>query len=501
MQRIIATSLIAAALALAPALLAKDKIVILHTNDTHSQLMPDDKGRGGIARRKVLVDSVRAVNPATILVDAGDAVQGTVYFTLFKGNAESDAMNALDYDFQIIGNHEFDNGLEDFARYWKSVKATPLATNYDFTGTPAEGLFRPWAVKEVAGHRIGFMGIGLDPHGMVADANFKGMRYIDAVEAANAVAWVLRNIERADLVVALTHIGYNDPERVSDVELARSSRNIDIIIGGHSHTAINPADSLSPACVVENSVGKPVLVTQTGKSGRFLGEITIDSIGAFPSYRLIPVDSRLDSCIDSSLTAVIEPYRADVDSVMGIRIGTVKSDMDQNEMTNFMADFVASEAKRLTGKKVDLAIVNKGGVRGVFSRGALTVGDVMQVFPFDNRIVLLEIKGSDLLDNLRIMTRTGGNGLSRGTEVVFSGRDKVDSAKINGREIDPARIYTLATIDYLANGGDYMEPLTRGKRIAASEDVIYTDMIEVFTSGSMKGRTLKADSTVRMHRP
>ena len=197
MQRIIATSLIAAALALAPALLAKDKIVILHTNDTHSQLMPDDKGRGGIARRKVLVDSVRAVNPATILVDAGDAVQGTVYFTLFKGNAESDAMNALDYDFQIIGNHEFDNGLEDFARYWKSVKATPLATNYDFTGTPAEGIFRPWAVKEVAGHRIGFMGIGLDPHGMVADANFKGMRYIDAVEAANAVAWVLRNIERA----------------------------------------------------------------------------------------------------------------------------------------------------------------------------------------------------------------------------------------------------------------------------------------------------------------
>ena len=345
------------------------------------------------------------------------------------------------------------------------------------------------------------MGIGLDPHGMVADTNFKGMRYINAIEAANAVAWVLRNIERADLVVALTHIGYNDPERVSDVELARSSRDIDIIIGGHSHTAINPADSLSPASVVENSAGKPVLITQTGKSGRFLGEITIDSIGALPSYRLIPVDSRLDSRIDSSLTAVIEPYRTDVDSVMAIRIGTVKSDMDQNEMTNFMADFVASEARRLTGKKVDLAIVNKGGVRGTFSRGALTVGDVMQVFPFDNRIVVLEIKGSDLLDNIRIMTRTGGNGLSREAEVVFSGRDKVDSARINGKEIDPERTYTLATIDYLANGGDYMVPLTRGKRAATSDDIIYTDMIEVFSHGAMKGRALKADSTVRMHEP
>lgn len=501
MQRIIVSAMLACAVAFAPTGSASDKIVILHTNDTHSQLMPDDKGRGGIARRKVLVDSVRAVNPATILVDAGDAVQGTAYFTLFKGNAESDAMNALDYDFQIIGNHDFDNGLEEFARYWKRVKATPLATNYDFTGTPAEGIFRPWAVKEISGHRIGFMGIGLDPHGMVADTNFKGMRYINAIEAANAVAWVLRNIERADLVVALTHIGYNDPERVSDVELARSSRDIDIIIGGHSHTAINPADSLSPASVVENSAGKPVLITQTGKSGRFLGEITIDSIGALPSYRLIPVDSRLDSRIDSSLTAVIEPYRTDVDSVMAIRIGTVKSDMDQNEMTNFMADFVASEARRLTGKKVDLAIVNKGGVRGTFSRGALTVGDVMQVFPFDNRIVVLEIKGSDLLDNIRIMTRTGGNGLSREAEVVFSGRDKVDSARINGKEIDPERTYTLATIDYLANGGDYMVPLTRGKRAATSDDIIYTDMIEVFSHGAMKGRALKADSTVRMHEP
>ena len=122
MQRIIVSAMLACAVAFAPTGSASDKIVILHTNDTHSQLMPDDKGRGGIARRKVLVDSVRAVNPATILVDAGDAVQGTAYFTLFKGNAESDAMNALDYDFQIIGNHEFDNGLEEFARYWKRVK-------------------------------------------------------------------------------------------------------------------------------------------------------------------------------------------------------------------------------------------------------------------------------------------------------------------------------------------------------------------------------------------
>lgn len=217
-----------------------DKIVILHTNDTHSQIDPDDRNLGGIARRKVLVDSVRAANRNTLLVDAGDAVQGTVYFSLFKGAAESAAMNALGYDLQIVGNHEFDNGLEEFARYWNRVNATPLATNYDFTGTPAEGIFRPWEIREIGGKRIGFIGIGLDPHGMVADANFAGMRYLDAIEAANAVAWVLKNIERVDMTVALTHIGYGSESLASDTALARSSRDIDIIIGGHTHTSIDP---------------------------------------------------------------------------------------------------------------------------------------------------------------------------------------------------------------------------------------------------------------------
>ena len=478
-----------------------DKIVILHTNDTHSQIDADDKGLGGVARRKVLVDSVRAACPATLLVDAGDAVQGTVYFSLFKGDAESDAMNALGYDIQIIGNHEFDNGLEDFARYWRRVNATKIATNYDFAGTPADSIFTPWSIKEAGGKRIGFMGIGLDPHGMVADANFAGMRYLDAVKAANAVAWMLKNIEKTDLVVAVTHIGYYNDDRVSDLGLARSSEDIDIIIGGHSHTAINPCESDSPAWIVDNALGKPVLVAQTGKSGRNLGEITIDTDSAKISYRLIPVDSRLDSRVDSEFLGVIEPYRAKVDSVMNIRIGKVSRDMDRNEMTNFMADFVADEARRLTGQKVDFAIVNKGGVRGDFHKGPLTVGHVMQVFPFDNKIVVLRIKGSDLIDNFKVMTRSGGNGLSREAEVVFDGRDNIVSAKVNGSDIDPDKTYTVATIDYLANGGDYMEPLTRAEQVARSVDKLYDDMIDVFRNGAMKGRTLKADSKVRMHEP
>lgn len=482
----------------ATAIATAEKIVILHTNDTHSQIQPDSKGLGGIARRKVLTDSVRAVNPATLLVDAGDAVQGTVYFSLFKGDAESDAMNALGYDVQIMGNHEFDNGLKEMARYWRRVKAVPLATNYDFTGTPVEGIFHPWTIKEVAGRRIGFMGIGLDPRGMVADANFEGMRYMDGIKAANHVAWVLKNIEKADMVVALTHIGYASASLASDTALARNSEDIDIIIGGHSHTSVDPADADSPAWMVENVMGRPVLVAQTGSSGRALGEITIDTETGEIAYRLIPVDARLDSRVDVDFLAMLEPYRAAVDSVMKIGIGRVARDMDKNEMTNFMADFVVDEARRMSGGPVDFSIVNKGGVRGEFRKGVLTVGDVMQVFPFDNRVVVLKMTGSDVLDNLRVMTRTGGNGLSREMDVVFDGRDNIVSARLNGKEIAPDSIYSVATIDYLANGGDYMEPLSRGERVAQSEGKIYDDMIESLRHGAMKGHTIKADGTVRM---
>lgn len=492
------TIILSIAAVLATGVATAEKIVILHTNDTHSQIQPDSKGLGGIARRKVLTDSVRTANPATLLVDAGDAVQGTVYFSLFKGDAESDAMNALGYDIQIMGNHEFDNGLEEMARYWHRVNAVPLATNYDFTGTPVEGIFHPWTIREMAGKRIGFMGIGLDPRGMVADANFEGMKYMDAIKAANHVAWVLKNIERADMVVALTHIGYASATLASDTALARKSEDIDIIIGGHSHTSVNPADGNSPAWMVENAVGRPVLVAQTGSSGRALGQITIDTESGLTDYCLIPVDSRLDSRVDADFLARLEPYRAAVDSVMNIGIGKVARDMDKNEMTNFMADFVADEARRMTGDRVDFSIVNKGGVRGEFRKGVLTVGHVMQVFPFDNKIVVLKMTGSDVLDNLRVMTHTGGNGLSREMDVVFDGRDNIVSARLNGKEIDPDGVYSVATIDYLANGGDYMEPLSRGERVAQSEAKIYDDMIESLRHGAMKGRTLKADSTVRM---
>lgn len=434
-----------------------DNLVILHTNDTHSQIDPNDKGLGGILRRKVLVDSVRAVEPNVLLVDAGDAVQGTLYFTLYEGEVERKMMNVLGYDIQILGNHEFDNGVESLASQWKDVNAEKITSNYDVRGTALEGVFKPYSVRQFGDKRVGFLGINLDPQGMIAGDKSEGVVYLDAIKAANALAWYLKHVEHADLVVAVTHVGYSteNPPTPSDVDLARASEDIDIIIGGHSHTLIDPALADAPEYRIPNAAGDSVLVVQTGSRGVNLGLIDIDLDSKRSDYKLIAVDSRLDGRIDPAAAAVLEPYRAGVDSLMNVKIGRMAQEMPQSSdlLLNWVADIMCRMGADFSDRPVDLAIVNKGGIRRGLPKGDITKGMIMTMLPFDNRLVVMDIKGSDLADGFKVMEHRGGDGVSAGFDY---------------RKIAPERIYRLVTIDYLANGGDYMEPLTHGTVVAKS---------------------------------
>ncbi|MCM1348166.1 MAG: bifunctional metallophosphatase/5'-nucleotidase [Firmicutes bacterium] len=475
-----------------------EKLVILHTNDTHSQIEPTEKNLGGIARRKVLIDSVRQADKNVILVDAGDMVQGTLYFTLFGGEVESKLMNYLGYDIQILGNHEFDNGVDSLANFFGALKADKLSTNYDFTTTPLASMFKPYVVKEYGGKRIGFIAINLDPKGMIADKNARGVVYLDGIKAANATAWHLRHNEKVDLVVALTHVGYNEDGLIDDVDLARQSEDIDIIIGGHSHTLIDPSKDGSPQWLIPNAVGRPVLVAQTGKSGVNVGEIVVDLDSFEKNYSILPVDARYDGHGDAALDSILAPYKDEVERYRNFKIGTSqglgKADWS---LVNWMADFVKNDAAALTDKKIDLAIVNKGGVRTDMKKGAVTKGTIMQIFPFDNRTVVLEISGRDLRDALDVMAGRGGDGVSKGVDITMTPEGKCSQILINGEPLAPERTYTVATIDYLARGGDYMQPLTRGSIIAESSDVLYNDMINQLIKNK---KTIKADRTQRMHK-
>lgn len=488
-----------------------ERLVILHTNDTHSIIDPGyDNDLGGVVRRKVVIDSVRSVEPNVLLVDAGDVVQGSLYFTLYGGDVEQKVMNYLGYDIQIPGNHEFDNGLEAMARYYDSIKADRLSANYDFSRTPLKGMFKPYVIKEFDGKRIGFIGINVYPDGLIDSAKMAGLEYWDAVDAANIVAAYLKRIEKVDLVVAVSHIGYDasptdNPEMPmldGDKEMAQMSRDIDIIIGGHSHTEINPADIKSPAWLVANADGDSVLVAQTGKYGRNIGEITIDLDSMKAVSRLISVDKRLDKYADKGLVDMLAPYKHSVDSVRLMKLGETTADfMRSSGLVNWMADFLLDQSKLLTGKRADLALVNKGGVRGSILKGDITRGGIMQAFPFDNYAVVLDVPGDVLLATFDALAQTNSAEASANVMAQMDEASKrCAEVKINGRKIDPSKTYRVATINYLANGNDGFGPLKGCKVVAKSRDVLYDDMIRAFESGSYKGKKQTPDNAPRIRR-
>lgn len=251
-------------------LVAQERLVILHTNDTHSRIEPlpqtdrTNPDKGGVVRRASYIDQVRAENKQVLLFDAGDFLQGTPYFNLFKGEVEVKAMNLMHYDAATLGNHEFDYGLEVLQKVIRLAHFPIISSNYDFSETSLSGMVRPYLILKKGKLRIGVIGINIQPKGLIATDNYKGMKYLDPEETANKLAEQLRREQKCDLVVCLSHLGYG-----ADLRLAESSRNIDLIIGGHSHTYLQePVERM-------NRDNKPVLIYQTSGRGATVGRMDI----------------------------------------------------------------------------------------------------------------------------------------------------------------------------------------------------------------------------------
>ncbi len=473
-----------------------ETLTILATNDTHSQIDPGADGMGGVARRKVLIDSIRAEKENVILVDAGDAVQGSLFFTIYKGELEEKLMNALGYDIRILGNHEFDNGLQRLADNLAVADAELLCLNYDFAGTPLDSVFKPYTIREMGGKRIGFLPVNLNPKGMISKHNAKGVRYIPAEDAARHGAWWLKNIENVDYVVAVTHIGYQPETPPGDLDLVSRIPDIDLVLGGHSHTLV------SPTSIAKNPDGRDIVVEQAGYGGKYLAEITVDldSLGKTPEYKLIPVDARLDARVDPAVEEIVKPYR-DIDLLYSDYVGRTAQAMPRksNELLNFAADFVKTRGAELA-PNIDLAIINKGGLRTDLPKGRISKGNIIDVMPFFNRVVVTDIKGSDLVPAFNQMAAVDGNGVSENVDITYdAGTDTCTEIIISGKPIDPDRVYRLATIDYLEEGGDYMPTLSNGTVVATSPSLLFEDVISYLSSPAMKGKKISASSRARMH--
>lgn len=471
--------------------LLADSLVLLHTNDTHSQIDPDKNGIGGVLPRKAMIDSIRNAEDNVILIDAGDVVQGSLYFKFFRGEVEYPLMDMMNYDIRILGNHEFDNGITDIAKYYSHTTGTPLSANYDFSGTELDGIFSPYTVREVKGRKIGFFGINVDPESLIDTKNIGNMKFREVIPAANETAALLKDSLGCDLVVAVTHIGVvKQNEKTTDYELAAASRDIDIIIGGHSHTEIRPGEEGEAPSIVLNAVGKPVLVAQTGKNGRNLGYIKLDldrlDNARNYDYRLLPVTDRFaPELLDARIIEFLEPYRAGVDSINSRVIARSAGFFDNTDRAGGLANFTADVAFDYGSHKadslraenadfphLDFALMNVGGIRTVMNEGDITVGQILNTYPFSNHLVLASVKGSDLAEALQVAARKGGEAVSSQLLVVTDGEGNVTEIRINGYPIDPDAVYNYATIDYVLGGNDDLTSL-------GNSELLWRDDVEV----------------------
>ncbi len=251
-------------------------ITILHTNDVHSHIDPfpaDDPrnaNMGGVSRRAALIDSIRKENPNVLLLDAGDIFQGTPYFNYYGGELEFKLMSMMKYDASTIGNHDFDNGVEGLYAQMPHAKFEFISSNYDFKNTAMDGLVKPYKIFNKDGIKIGVFGLGIQLEGLVDKLMYKETVYNDPVETAHDMVRILKKEQKCDLVICLSHLGYkyrDDATRICDLKLAEQTQDIDLIIGGHTHTF------LDKPTIVKNKTGEDVLVNQVGCYGINVGRI------------------------------------------------------------------------------------------------------------------------------------------------------------------------------------------------------------------------------------
>jgi 5'-nucleotidase len=248
---------------------AQKEALILHTNDLHSQMEPVKESQlGGMLRLATIVEQERETHPNLFLFDAGDFWMGTPYFNFFGGEIEIAMMNTMKYDAVTIGNHQFDMPLNFLAQRLSEAEFKVVLSNYDVKKTPLKNFVTPSAIIEKNGIKVGVIGVCVDLQGLAMPQNYPGMIYKDPVKTANKLAKKLKK-SGCDLVVCLSHLGYKYENAIDDIELAENSKNIDLIIGGHSHTHLKEAD------VRTNLQGKPVTIVQAGKAGAYLGKVKI----------------------------------------------------------------------------------------------------------------------------------------------------------------------------------------------------------------------------------
>ena len=502
-------------IAVSPALLnvvaqeSRFSLRILHTNDHHAHLEPvkyGDRLLGGIASRRTLIDQIRAENKANqeplLLLDAGDIFQGTLYFNQYLGQADLDFYNALNYDASTIGNHEFDRGQQVLADFITKAKFPIISANLDISPTSSlYGKVRPWHVLDMQGEKIGMFGLTTPDTAILASVG-DGVKFTDPIAAAKASVSALKQ-QGINKIVALTHIGFEN-----DVTLARKVPDIDIIIGGHSHTSVGNIPSANhPYPLVEkNGTKEPVLVVTDWEWGKYLGDLSVsfDRAGKLIAWAGKPHAIEASIKPNQEFADKLKAYAAPIEALRQKIIGKslvaldgdrVKLRTSETALGNLIADAILAKTKV---DQVQVVLINAGGIRNGFPLGDITMGHVLEALPFGNTITRVELTGKQLTEALESGVSMAELGEGRfpqvaGIRLVWDSKlpagkrvTKVEVKDASGKFqlLNSQDVYRVATNNFLASGGDGYRVFAEGKNLLETGYLLSDAIAEYITASS-----------------
>lgn len=444
---------------------SSDEVVIkfLHTNDVHAHINShivgygaDSAEVGGVARLVTFVKSARKSDKNVLFLSAGDTFQGTLFYNFFKGRLMFDCMNMARYDAAALGNHEFDDGPASLLEALKVPKFDVLNCNVQFgkSYSGIQNVIKPYVIKEIDGVKIAIIGIiTKELFNLVSVDKLADIQVIDPVEALLPIVRELR--PKVDMILLLSHMGLKE-----DLEMSEVVPDIDLIIGGHSHSLL-----ISPV-ILQTSRGKQVVINQSFEKGEYVGEVNMSFSRSRKTWRLLSGRlNRLDKSVkqDPETQAIVEGYKKNLDrevkTVIGRAVKPLVGDkasirVRETNLGNLISDAIQDYSK------ADIAVINGGGVRNSIGAGDITIESCINVFPFDNKVVKLTVKGVVIraaFENVARKLLEGSYGgflqVSKGMKVVY--RDgKVAELSLNGNPINDNTLYTIAMSDFTSVGGD-----------------------------------------------
>jgi 5'-nucleotidase len=464
------------------------RLTLLHTSDVHSRLfeydfdpsftdnglgLADDAGPyGGIAEIAYVLKRERQRAARVLHLDSGDSFQGAVVFNEFYGEAEFRALSAAGLDAAVVANHEFDAGARNLANQAAAWANFPLlAANYDFKDSDLpyvsalEDIVLPSTMFDLDGLRVGVLGMGnISSLYSIYDAsNSMGVRVIEPGEAIPGEAAKLR-AQGADLIVIVSHMGYDE-----DVELARNFSDIDVIVGGHNHVALDP-----PSVVTNPTTGKRIVVCHSGAFAKFVGRLDLvvqDGEVLSHDYTLFPIDASTPR--DPVVWELMEEFQEQIDYELNLDqvIGYADVDLTRYGTTggDSMLGNLSAEAMRFyPGVETEIALTNTLGIRADIPAGDITLDDLYNSMPFDNTITTMFLSGrevQELLDYVSYRSSERGcqsQGQVAGLRFVMDCKNQVATdIYVNGAPLDEAGTYELATNNYIAHGGSGFDVLKR----------------------------------------